>query len=412
LNALANLPRTLDETYERIFLGIPDDDRLFVRHVLMWISYYDDGRKVYYRSHFPCSILLHAVERSTSQISNGRQDFLYDEQALRELCGCLLVIRSQEMFYGPSLAVPTVMFAHYTVLEFLQSARIFKSPVAFFGIEKQSVVVDITRVTLMEALDAESDTLGRIQDYDSDNTVAHVVAQDFNSYCTASAMLSINSWAPHLDDRDDLATLVFEMINPSKPHFKRMCNSLNAMQTSLSVLSENGILSEGQFWNTQWVLPPVNINSAILLTPGGLKEASLLFSRIIKKVNIEVLSDEKVDLVTNLDNCTSGKFKARSYHVKGSIVDVIAQLTCYGRRFGTLFRLLLDYGERRTNPTTTLLSYIGSHVRENFFHGSCGEPCSLIRLLQLGARPDAPGYRVKPLQIAVVSWDFEGVKMH
>jgi hypothetical protein len=277
LNALANLPRTLDETYERIFLGIPDDDRIFVHHVLMWIFYYHDGREVYYPNDFPCSILLHAVERSTSQISNGRHDFLYDEQVLRELCGCLLVIRPQMMFNRPSLAVPTVMFAHYTVLEFLQSARIFKSPVAFFRIEKQSVAVDLTRVTLKEALDADSNILGGKQDYDSRDTVAHLVVQDFNSYCAASAMLSINSWAPDLDDKDDLATLVFEMMNPSKPHFKKLCNSLNAMHTSLFVLSENGIPRHGQFWTTQWVLPPVNINSAILLALGGVKEAALLF---------------------------------------------------------------------------------------------------------------------------------------
>jgi hypothetical protein len=297
----------------------------------MWIYYYHDGREVYYRSNLPCSILLHAIERSTSQISNGRQDFLYDEQALCELCGCLLVIKSEKMFIGSSLAVPTVMFAHYTVLEFLQPARIFKSPVAFFGIEKQSVAVDLTRVTLMEALDAESNTLGGKQDYDSPDDVAHVVAQDFNSYCAASAMLSINSWAPHLDDRDDLATLVFEMMNPSKPHFKSLCNSLNAMHTSLFVFSENGILSGGQFWSTQWVLPPVNINSAILLTLGGLKEASLLFSRILKKVNIEVLSDEEVGLVANLVSFTSRKCVVQSYHIKGSILDMIAQLTRYGR---------------------------------------------------------------------------------
>jgi hypothetical protein len=147
-------------------------------------------------------------------------------------------------------------------------------------------------------------------------------------------------------------------------------------------------------------------------TPGarGSEGSRITFSRIIKKVNVEVLSDEEVGLVANLVNFTGGKPEAQSYHIKGSIVDVIARLTCYGPGFGALFRLLLDYGERRLDVTTILLSYIGSHVRDNFSHGGCGEPCPLIRLLQLGARPDAPGYRVKPLQIAVASWDFEGVK--
>jgi hypothetical protein len=408
LNALANLPRTLDETYERIFLGIPNDDRLFVHHVLRWIYYYNDERRVYYRGDFPCSILLHAIERSTSHLSNGRQDFLYDEEVLRELCGCLIVITSEELFWNMDTAAPTVTFAHYTVLEFLLSARIFNSPVAFFGIEKESTVVDFTRVTLIEALDAESNTLGGKQYYDSRDAVANVVVQDFNSYCAASAMLSINSWTTHLNDQDDLVTLVFEMMNPSKPHFERLCNSLDAIET---VLSENDIECRGQFWTTRWVVPPANINSAILFGLGGVDKSELLISKLMNKVNIEALFEEEVVLVRKCEVRTNINGEFRWCRIKGSIVDAIAQLAVYSSNFGTLFRSLLDSGEQRLNASTTLLSYIGSHGEGCRGRDDCGKTCSLIKLLQLGARPDAPGYRVKPLQIAVVSWDFEGVKI-
>jgi hypothetical protein len=409
LNALANLPRTLDETYERIFLGISDDDRLFVHHVLKWIYYYNDGRTVYYRGDFPCSILLHAIERSTSHLSNGRQDFLYDEEALRELCGCLIVITSEKLFVLSTAAAPTVTFAHYTALEFLQSARIFNSPVAFFGIEKESTAVDFTRVTLIEALDADSNTLGGKQYYDNRDAVAHVVAQDFNSYCAASAMLSIHSWTTHLNDQDDLVALVFEMMNPSKQHFANLCNSLDAMHTSLYVFYENNVLCNVQFWTIHWVVPPANTDSAILLALGGVDTPELLFSKLMNKVNIEVLFEEEVVLLAKLNDRSSGKI--RWYRIKGSIVDAIAQLAMYAGNFDTLFRSLLDSGERRLNASTTLLSYIGSQHPSSSNHGDCGNICSLIRLLQLGARPDAPGYRVKPLQIAVVSWDFKGVEI-
>jgi hypothetical protein len=409
LNALANLPRTLDETYERIFLGIPDDDRLFVHHVLKWIYYYNDGRTVYYRSDFPCSILLHATERSTSHLSNGRQDFLYDEEALRELCGCLIVITSEELFYEIGVTAPTVTFAHYTVLEFLQSARIFNSPVAFFGIEKESTVVDFTRITLIEALDADSNTLGGKQYYGNDDAVAHIVAQDFNSYCAASAMLSINSWATHPNNQDDLVTLVFEIMNPSKPHFESLCNSLLTMQTSLLVFTENNTACEGQFWTARWVVPPANINSAILLGLGGMDTSEIFFSKLMNKVNIEVLFEEEVVLVTRLDRKCRNEY--RWYRIKGPMVDVIAQFTGYGSNFKTLFHSLLDSGERRLNASTTLLSYIGSHGLECSAHDDCRKTCSLIKLVQLGAQPDAPGYRVKPLQIAVAYRDLEGVKI-
>jgi hypothetical protein len=411
LNALANLPRTLDETYERIFLGIPDDDRLFVHYVLKWIYYYNDGRRVYYCGDFPCSILLHAIERSTSHLSNDQQDFLYDEEALRELCGCLIVITSAELFAYVDTTAPTVAFAHYTVLEFLLSTRIFNSPVAFFGIEKESTVVDFTRVTLIEALDADSNTLGRKQYRGSHDAIANVVAQDFNSYCTASAMVSINSWATHLNDQDDLVTLVFEMMNPSKPHFESLCNSLDAIQTSLVAFSENGVEDCEKVWTTRWVVLPTNINSAILFGLGGVGGSELLISKLMNKVNIEALFEEEVVLVTECEDRTNSNGEFRGYRIKGLIVDAIAQLAVYSSNFGTLFRSLLDSGEQCLNASTTLLSYIGSHREDCISHDDCGKTCSLIRLLQLGARPDAPGYRVKPLQIAVVSWDFEAVKI-
>lgn len=409
-NVLANLPRTLDETYERIFLGIPDDDRLFVHHVLKWIYYYNDGRRVF-RGDIPRSILLQAIERSTSHLSNSQQDFLYDEEALRELCGCLIVIAPKRLFLCEREDASTVTFAHYTVLEFLQSTRIFNSPVAFFGIEKSSTAIDFTRVTLIEALDADCNILGGKKYSDMDDiAIADVVIGDFNSYCTASVMLSINSWEPHLNDQDDLVTLVFDIMNPSKPHFESLCNSLDVIQDSLFSFTDNHAPSIGQFWNNFWVVPPANINSAILLGLLGVKRAKLFLPKLMKKINIEALFQEEVFLVTKCIDRNNNVARTRWYHIKGSIVDAIAQLIMHTGWSHILFCSLLDSGARYLNASTTLLSYIGSHLLCGR-HGDCGETCPLIRLLQLGARPDAPEYRVKPLQIAVVSGDFKGVEI-
>jgi hypothetical protein len=295
-------------------------------------------------------------------------------------------------------------------LEFLQSARIFNSPVAFFGIEKENTVVDFTRITLIETLDADSNTLGGKQCYDNQDVVAHIVAQDFNSYCAASAMGSINCWPSHLNGQDDLVTLVLEMMNPSKPHFESLCNSLRAMDTALLISFKNNAWCECQFWTTHWVVPPANINSAILLGLGGMDTSEYLLSKLMNKVNIEVLFEEEVVLVTRLERRES-KTGSRWYRIKGPIVDVIAQFTKYLSTFDTLFHSLLDSGEKRLNASTALLSYIGSHGPECIPHDDCGKTCTLIKLLQLGAQPDAPEYRVQPLQIAVVSWDFEGVEI-
>jgi hypothetical protein len=406
------LPRTLDETYERIFLGIPDDDKLFVHHVLRWIYYYNDWRTVYRPGNFPCSILLQATERSTSHLSHSQEDFLYDEEALRELCGCLIVIRSEDLFHDKSVTALTASFAHYTVLEFLQSARISNSPIAFFRIEKESTVVEFTRITLIETMEADSNTLGHKEYYNDPGAVAHTVAQDFNSYCAASAVISINFWTPYLNDKDDIVNLVFDMMNPSKPHFERLCDSLEIMQNSLLVFAENGVDTDGQFWVLDWIVPPANMNSAILLGLSSIKNPELLFSKAMNKVNIEVLFEEEVVVVAELHYYTNNSpVEFGSRRIKGLIVDAIAQLIMCRSSYKSSFSSLLDYGERHPNASTTLLSYIGSHGEYRNIYGDCGETCSLTRLLQLGARPDAPGYSVKPLQIAVVSWDFEGVEI-
>src|SRR5947207_4392575 len=67
-NALENLPRTLDETYDRIFLRIPEEERLFVYHALQWISYHNE----LHGNCIPCSVLLQAVARSTAMLSDSQ----------------------------------------------------------------------------------------------------------------------------------------------------------------------------------------------------------------------------------------------------------------------------------------------------------------------------------------------------
>src|ERR1051326_1866906 len=57
-NALANLPKTLDETYERIFLQIPKEDREFVHHALKWIYYHNE----LLAGDISSSLLLRAIE--------------------------------------------------------------------------------------------------------------------------------------------------------------------------------------------------------------------------------------------------------------------------------------------------------------------------------------------------------------
>ena len=49
--ALENLPKPLDETYERILITIPKEERLLVHHVLRWIAQHND---LYNSDGIPC----------------------------------------------------------------------------------------------------------------------------------------------------------------------------------------------------------------------------------------------------------------------------------------------------------------------------------------------------------------------
>lgn len=87
--ALANLPKTLDKTYDRIFLSIPAEDHLFIYHTFQWIQYHNE---LYNGNNIFCDVLLKAVEKSTAALIVNQSDCFYDQETLRELCGCLINI--------------------------------------------------------------------------------------------------------------------------------------------------------------------------------------------------------------------------------------------------------------------------------------------------------------------------------
>src|SRR6202012_6250483 len=77
--ALSNLPKTLDETYERIFLGIPEDDWLSVQHVFHWMVYHND----LFETSIPLSTLLQATQQSTSDLHSHDVVQIHDFESLR-----------------------------------------------------------------------------------------------------------------------------------------------------------------------------------------------------------------------------------------------------------------------------------------------------------------------------------------
>lgn len=322
---------------------------MFVHHVLKWIHYYGQERRVYLESNFPCPTLLQAVRRSTSQLSNSQQDVNYDEEVLRELCGCLIVTSNKKLFIKPDLMTTTVTFAHYTVLEFLQSTRICDSSVAVFGIDEEKTAVELTRLTILEALDADSNTLGGQENHVEGDSLCHVIAEDFNSYCIISSILTINSWTTYLNDQDDLVNLVFRLINPAMLHFKGICSSVKAMYVNFEDLFDRDFPQGRRFWSFKWEKLPADINSAILLGLGGLQSSELLISKLMPKINMEVLSQDEIVVIVN------------DHRIRGSVIDAIAQIMCDEHSLETPFLSPLESGATHSTVTNIMFQYIASH---------------------------------------------------
>lgn len=143
--AISNLPRTLDETYERIFQLIPEEDQEFVKLALGFICSNNDLRPL----PIMAKVLLEAISfnlHSPDDSENGDVSF-YTHDTLQDRCGCLISLTSNDQKEYVSLA-------HYTVKEFLYSDRITRSTAADFALSDK-LVRSTLRKTVLEVVTRE-----------------------------------------------------------------------------------------------------------------------------------------------------------------------------------------------------------------------------------------------------------------
>jgi hypothetical protein len=126
-NTLAQLPRTLYETYERVLLSISDEDRVFAQHALEWMLVHN-GTQGHSTS---CSELLYAVRRSMSASDPFMQDFRYNENGFRKVFGGLITVTLDPC--------PEISFAHLTVREFLLFGRTSNIWASWFSMKNKQV---------------------------------------------------------------------------------------------------------------------------------------------------------------------------------------------------------------------------------------------------------------------------------
>ena len=413
--ALANLPKTLDETYDRIFLAIPEEERLFVYQALQWINYHN---KLYESGGIPCAILLQAAGKSTAVLTANQNDRFYDKETFWELCGCLIKITPEDSPYvlgELELATSAVSFAHYTVFEYLNSTRISKNFRVYLTACKESLKDNCMEITLLEAQHVEQNELWERKTASEDKLkVGDAVIGDFNVYCVVSALLSLRKWGSEISQQDTLSTLAIDLLDPSKPNFPILHAAAWQIEASTELLfSVNDMGGENRFWTLRWNSHPTDTNAVLLLNillltfqcDGSLALAKKLLQRQhtydFLQTRLNFTSTEWV-LDKFIEHDTGFGFHGKEFIFHGSIIEVFAHWSSVNEE---IFTLLLEYSTRLSDPSKVLFICIG-------FHDHCyAEPCVVERLLELGADPNGIGYRITPLQTAVAGSDFEAVSI-
>ena len=369
--ALSNLPKTLDETYERIFLAIPEDDWLSVQHVFHWLVYHND----LFGTNIPLSTLLQAVQQSTVDFLSQDADQLHDFEGLRKRCGCLIIVEQEEKRTGhPNKTVyhqrSTVSFAHYTVKEYLQSPRISQKKVGFFALAQERIQKQFAGIALRQALAIQPDRLaGYVQR--GDYKVIHgLLDAEFKLYCGISSVLQLNIWPEAISSDSTLMELSEALVNPYRSAYQDLCDLLYMTDVEVPLTANSDLFeeSEFQFWDITW-RQVSDQNSAVflsfLVTSGSSDTPHLAFAFARKHSMLTVLT-QQLDINKKVwhafDNDVTALTRYYDYDFVGSIPEMVAQWAYrQPKTFTLILDLISEHGVTHFDLSTLLLLYIRCH---------------------------------------------------
>ncbi|VTT60773.1 unnamed protein product [Fusarium fujikuroi] len=404
--ALKRLPKDLDETYDRIFLRIPREDWQFVCHAFQWLWFYGELDRPYNGT--PSVRLLDAIKSSTLRTDNDNSHVLYNSERLRELCGCLI-----------SSLEDSISFAHYTVKEYLDSARICQSPLVVFSTKKHKVLSTCLDVLLLQAQKCASQDLKNLQarahlQLDKPDMWSNM---DFHS--VRQAMKSLLMWGEEVSESDDLYRQMKRLLHPSTQYLRCLDRlHVDGQKEEWSEFFRDKAVSEAKFaWTIDWNEQLTDIDASLflgLLLMTGDPESPLL-SRFIKEVDTKALFTNRVlvkvkSAFYTRDTMGNWKRSVGIFELDGLLIEIVVQF--FTSTSSQLHNLLVNY-TGLYNPSTTLIYFITQHgplPRSDFTH----EPdyfCPLRHLLEVGAQPNLAGYPITPLQIAVAARNLEGVRL-
>ena len=182
--ALSQLPKTLDETYERILGNIPSESQILARKILHLLSssYVEDLES-----------LLHLLAVDLDRLSYSKENTPLNRYAPIEVCTCLVTYNDID---------DRITLAHYTVKEYIMSLRIAKGPAILFHATLETLDFLVAMCLIIFLLDA---------DYDSDTRLMQFAISEWNE--VADMVKSEPS-------KRLVQTLILKLLDPTRSHFQ------------------------------------------------------------------------------------------------------------------------------------------------------------------------------------------------
>ena len=391
--ALKNLPKDLDETYDRILAMVPGEEQLFVQHALHWIKYHGE---LYSGVGIPWDILTQAVGLSASSKDDSINHRHYDKDVIKDLLGCLITVSKvaapSALLCSPH--VETISFAHFTVKEYIDSARVSESS-SRFSVACKSQMWFPLMSTVFQRLAETSWTTIRIEaDIKKlDRLAQHVTNMEFRVYLAASAYASLQKDFGKIVQDELLFKCAYDFMKLAPKQHEELSSIMWYLRGHLRTLMSDYIKHLGRLWPVRWGDEGIDLDAACLLN-------------LLQTSGRE---DEQIQTVKNFQNMNSlsrilnapirlsvSQAQYAGYRVwKGPLIEALMELR---RVRDSTLALLLDHLSYSQRSQTLHLALIDRHA----VHSSTPEESALEHFLKTA--PDVHSSEtlaVTPLQYAV-----------
>ncbi|KAK1492724.1 hypothetical protein CTAM01_09675 [Colletotrichum tamarilloi] len=401
MNELRNLPKTLDEAYDRIFEAIPEENLQVVVSALDWICF---NNKVFGNESMSYDVLVGGIQRDFTQQNPCAKDYRYDVEFLRELCGCLITVTADDFYLDEE---PEISFSHYTVMEYLGTSIRFSTKYCF-RLDKSTALSERASAIFSEAFQYKINGTRTLENDEISRTLAWRL--DFGTYCTLAAITMISDCEEYLLQNKELVLML------TTPHHSRT-HPFDTFR-NLKLLENGPSIVEG-------LVEDYRLECAYSCTQNVLYAPSQPEIRILVDF-FQMQAFKLADFMLRKEGCGRNLLGAtvrmgfrfdvgnieQIFHLPLSefMVGTASDISMRGALYHILENWHKDIDLRCLLPNSVVL-----HGHESFMKcvmgGDCETTCRLEDLLDLGAKTDAPDFVVTPLQIAVACLDQDGVEL-